>query len=53
MRSGDVVYIPFKEKNMTSPVVMMYRDQELSPEITQFIKRLKLLAKINQGRRNA
>ncbi len=51
MRSGDVVYIPFKDKDITSPVVMMYRDQELSPELAQFIKRLKLLSGINRARR--
>lgn len=51
MRSEDVIYIPFKEKHMTSPVVMMYRDQEPQDELLQFIKRLRLLSGINRGRR--
>ncbi|HLT22294.1 MAG TPA: hypothetical protein VKZ84_02585, partial [Bacteriovoracaceae bacterium] len=49
MRTLDVVYIPFKDKSLTSPVVMSYLDRELSPELQQFIKRLRMLATINKN----
>ena len=44
MRSGDVVYIPFKDKELRSPVVMSYRKDETSPVVLNFIKRVRLLS---------
>ena len=51
MRTEDVVYIPFKDKTLSSPVVMSYMDRAPSPELNQFIKRLRMLATINKGKR--
>lgn len=44
MRSDDVIYRPLANPKMTSPVVMMYRDQDPSPVLLNFIKRVRLLA---------
>lgn len=49
MRTLDVVYIPFKDKSLTSSVVMSYLDRELTPELHQFIKRLRMLSTINKN----
>ncbi len=50
MRSGDVNYIAIKNENATSPVIMMYRQNEETPEVLNFIKRIRLLSGISRSR---
>ena len=44
----DVVYIPLEDKSITSPVVMMYRIDDQSEVLQQFIKRVRLLSSISK-----
>src|SRR5690606_4064009 len=53
MRSGDVNYIPLKNDLATSPVVMVYRKNEESQEVQNFIKRIRLLSGISRGRQKS
>ncbi len=50
MRGDDVIYIPFKDKTVTSPVVMSYLDKlEQTQELRKFIKRVRLLSHLSSG----
>lgn len=44
----DVVYVPLADKSITSPVVMMYRADDESEVLQQFIKRVRLLSSISR-----
>jgi DNA-binding transcriptional LysR family regulator len=50
MRTEDVVYIPFKDKSITSPVVMSYREKEHNKELLNFLKRVRLLSGVSRQR---
>ncbi len=50
MRTDDVVYIPFKDKSATSPVVMSYLNKnEQSEQLRKFIKRVRLLSHLSSN----
>jgi len=53
MRSQDVIYRPLADKKLTSPVVMSYRDQEGTPVLLNFLKRVRLLSGISRQRSQA
>lgn len=50
MRTEDVCYIPFKDKNINSPVVMSYRVKEQNTELLNFLKRVRLLSGVSKQR---
>lgn len=53
MRTEDVRYIPFKDKNITSPVVMSYRENEKNTELLNFLKRVRLLSGVSKQRQKS
>lgn len=48
----DVIYVTLSDKSITSPVVMMYRADDHSEILQQFIKRVRLLSSISKQKRN-
>ena len=50
MRTDDVVYVPFKNPDAVSPVVMSYLNKiEQTEELRKFIKRVRLLAHLSSN----
>lgn len=52
MRAGDVIYRPLANRQLTSPVVMMYRNQEPSSVLLGFLKRVRLLSGLSRRKEN-
>ncbi len=50
MRGGDVVYVPFKDSDAKSPVVMSYLNKlDQTEELRKFIKRVRLLSHLSSN----